>query len=150
MSHRKSIFTLQISPLKQTIAILSVTLFVMLAAKGLLASGAIEYDLTVYWECAFTMLMIYMLFTAVWSISYKDKSRYLMHSIIGYVAVAFIGGFMAQTFSGLSMDEAGGFRMMYIIFTVSYLIFMGIVNAMRKILEIVKKQDARLRGEAEN
>ncbi|NNE26846.1 MAG: hypothetical protein HKN09_08385 [Saprospiraceae bacterium] len=150
MNTYKSIFTLQISPFRQAVAIGLVTLLVMLVAKGLLASGAIAQDPPVFWECAFTMLMIYMLFTAVWSISYRDKSKYLLHSIIGYVAVAFVGGFLAQSFSGLTMDEAGGFKMMYIIFTVSYLIFMGIVNAMRTILEIVKKQDARLRGEIEN
>ena len=150
MKQHKSIFTLQIAPFRQALAISVVTLIVMLVTRGLFAGEIISQDPPVYWECAFTMLMIYMLFTAVWSISYKDKSKYLMHSIIGYVAVAFIGGFLAQKFSGLTMDEAGGFRMMYIIFTVSYLIFMGIVNAMRKILEIVKKQDARLRGEVEN
>lgn len=45
------------------------------------------------------------------------------------------------------MDEAGSFRWLYIVFALTYLVFISIVNMMRKIMEIAKKQDARLRGE---
>ena len=63
------------------------------------------------------------------------------------MAVAAVGGLLAHYISGLSMDEAGHFRWLYICFTFTFLVFLSIVNLMRKIVDIAKRQDARLRGE---
>lgn len=126
---------------------IALTLFVNLILKLIASDKVIP---STYWEASFSILLVYMLFNAIWSISYEKKSTYMLFSVIGYLALAFVGGYIAQYFSGQTMDEAGSFRWLYIIFSVCYLVILGIVNAMRKILEIVKKQDARLRGEEMN
>ncbi len=146
MTENKSIFNLQISPFKQVLVAIGLLLIVFTIIK-LIAVKISEFDPAFYWEASFTILLLYMLFNAIWSISYKKKTLYLLHSVIGYLFLAVSTALLSQFFSKLSMDEAGAFRMLYLIFTICYLIFLGIVNAMRKILEIVKKQDARLRGE---
>ena len=147
MRKYKSIFSFQISPMQQAVSIVVVTIIVLAIVKLLITYGGIRNNPTVYWEASFAMLMIYMLFTSIWSITNKNKTTYFMYSVLGFVGVAVVTGLLARWFSGYTMDQAGSFRWLYVIFTVSYMIFMGIVGAMRKILEIVKKQDARLRGE---
>lgn len=104
-------------------------------------------DKAAYWEIAFAILMGYALFNSIFSLSYHDKTVYFRDSIFCFAALAAAGGFLASYFSGLTMDEAGSFRWLYFVFGFSYLVFISIVNLMRKIIEIAKKQDARLRGE---
>jgi len=50
----------------------------------------------------------------------------------------------------MSIYEAKSFRWIYIVFTFGYLLFLCILRAMRKIVHIAQKQDARLRGEEQN
>lgn len=104
-------------------------------------------DKAAFWEVAFAILMAYALFNSIFSLSYPDKTVYFRDSIFCFAAVAAAGGFLAWYFSGLTMDEAGSFRWLYFVFGFSYLVFISIVNLMRTIIEIAKKQDARLRGE---
>ncbi|NNK89773.1 MAG: hypothetical protein HKO89_04130 [Saprospiraceae bacterium] len=146
----KSIFSTEISPLKQSVAGIVLVLLLSLILKLLISGNYISNNPTFYWEGSFSILLIYMVFTCLWSFSFSDKNKYIFHGIIGFVLLAAAGGYIAQIFSKYSMDEAGAFRMLYLIFTICYIIFLGIVNAMRKILELVKKQDARLRGEVED
>ncbi|MBT8234518.1 MAG: hypothetical protein HKO66_10450 [Saprospiraceae bacterium] len=136
-----SIYNKRISPVHQGLAALGLLIVTMVITK--IVSG----DSIVYWELAFAILMGYALFNAIFSISFVERGIYFRNSIIGFILLGIIGGFLASLFSGLSVDEAGSFRWLYVVFTFSYLVFISIVNAMRKIIELAKKQDARLRGE---
>jgi len=74
-----------------------------------------------------------------------------MFAIISFIILMVSTGVLAAVISGQSIDIGGGgsFRWMYMMFTFSYLVLLTIVNSMSKILQYVKKQDARLRGEVE-
>ena len=54
---------------------------------------------------------------------------------------------MSWAFSGLTIDEAGSFRWLYVVFTMGYIILLAIVRSMRRIVAMAQKQDKRLRGE---
>lgn len=143
----QSIFQKQISPFVQAAFAMSFNLVIILIVKGTVDTGSKIEDGTVLWEVSFSVLLAFMLFNSVLSISYKNKAEYFRNSIFSFLAVAAIGGVLAHYVSGVSMDSAGSFRWLYIVFTFTYLVFISIVNLMRKIMEIAKKQDARLRGE---
>ena len=112
-----------------------------------MAGGQIENSPIFYWEVSFSALMCFGLFNCILSVPYLKRGQYFSTSLISFAAIAVSGGFLASLLSGLSIDEAGALRWLFVVFTFSYLVFISIVNAMRKILEMAKKQDARLRGE---
>ncbi len=145
-AHSNSIFAKEIHPFKQLLVCVGLIIFIMLFIKA--AFGAESSGMkTAYWETSFAILMGFALFNSIFSLSYTNKNVYFRDSIFSFMGIAAVGGFLAYYFSGLTMDEAGSFRWLYIVFGFSYLVFISIVNLMRKIIEIVKKQDARLRGE---
>jgi len=144
--NQQSVFSKQVHPLKQVVICLIALIAVMGVAKLAFPMETLA-DRAAYWEIAFAILMGYALFNSIFSLSYHDKTVYFRDSILCFIGLAAAGGFLAWYFSGLTMDEAGSFRWLYFVFGFSYLVFISIVNLMRKIIEIAKKQDARLRGE---
>ncbi len=106
-----------------------------------------DSDGMVSWEASFTILLLFSLSNAIISLSTKNLQKYWLFSIFSYVGLAFLGGVLATNISGVTVDEAGHFRWLYMVFTFIFLIILTIAQTMRKIVEIAKKQDARLRGE---
>ncbi len=101
------------------------------------------------WEVAFTCLLLYALIASILSLNTDDQNNYWLFSIIGFVILAAIGGLLAWKISGVSINDAGSIKWMYLVFTFGFLILLTILRTMRKIIEIAQKQDARLRGEQE-
>lgn len=100
-----------------------------------------------YWTVSASFALLYGVGNSVLSLGAIDQNRYWTRSILGYALVVAIGGCMAYLFSGLSIFEAKSYRWIYIVFTFGYLLFLSIVRIMRRIMEMVEKQDRRLRGE---
>lgn len=139
----ESLFSKQIKPVYQALVALLFLIVIMPISMFFIGEGNPIY----YWEMAFAILMAYALFNALLSIPYLKRSVYMRDSIFCYVGIALLSGLLASWLSGLSLEESGSFKWLYIVFTFSYLLILSIVNAILKIIEIAKKQDARLRGE---
>ena len=107
------------------------------------------YDLDDHfpWTVAAAFTLLFGVANSVLSLAADDQNKYWGGSIMCYMAVLVFGGFIAWLFSGLNVYEAKSFRWIYIVFTFGYLLFLCMVRAMRKIVQIAQKQDARLRGE---
>lgn len=99
------------------------------------------------WVIFTSFILFYALINCILSIATKERNLYWLHSIISYVALGIIGGSTAWFISGLTMDEAGSYRWILIVFTFGYVLLLSIVRAMWKIVQIAQKQDKRLRGE---
>jgi hypothetical protein len=145
-TRNNSIFHKQVHPFKQLVVCALLLVLLMGIIKLSFAQNSVSAKV-VFWEIAFAILMGYALFNSIFSFSYEDKNKYFRDSVFTFIAIAAIGGGLAYLFSGLNVDEAGSFRWLYVVFGFSYLVFISIVNLMHKIIELVKKQDARLRGE---
>jgi len=143
----RSIFEKQIHPFYQAGVAIVFNLVGIFFLKAIKADSDLLEEGIVFWEYSFAILMAFMLFNSILSIPYINRMQYFRDSIFSFIAIAVIGGLLAHYVSGISMDSAGSFRWLYIVFTFTYLVFISIVNLMRKIMEIAKRQDARLRGE---
>ena len=139
-----SIFSKQVKPRYQALIAIGLLIFILAISKAIISP---DDDQIFFWEASFAILMAFGLFNAVFSIPSVNRAIYFRNSVFFYVIVAAVGGFMATWFSGITLDESGSFRWLYVVFTFSYLVFISIINAMRKIMEMAKKQDARLRGD---
>lgn len=142
----KSIFQYQIEPKIQVIAVLATILVTACISKLVGLIGFLGKDPSATWiiACAFTLL--YAVFNSIFSLTAENRNEYWGQSIIGFVVIMFGGGLIAYLFTGLSPDEAGSFRIIYMIFTFGYLLLLVITRSMRKIITIVDREDERLRG----
>jgi len=143
----QSIFQKEIHPFYQAGVAILLNAVGILFFKGISSKDSLVADGIILWEVSFSILLGFMIFNSVFSIQYNNRAKYFRESIFSFLLVAAAGGLLAHHISGISMDEAGSFRWMYICFTFTYLVFISIVNLMRKLMDVAKRQDARLRGE---
>lgn len=99
------------------------------------------------WTVAASFTLLFAVGNSILSLGATDQNKYWGSSIMSYMIVVIVGGAMAWLFSGQHIYEAKSFRWIYVVFTFGYLLFLSMVRAMRKIVQIAQKQDARLRGE---
>lgn len=101
------------------------------------------------WTVSASVLLLFAVANSVLSLGANDITQYWNKSIYSFIILCVVGAGLAWLFSGLSISEAKSFKWIYIVFTIGYLLFLSIVNLMRKIVEIAQKQDKRLRGESD-
>lgn len=143
----KSIFEYDITPIKQVIVIACTIFLFILVARIPVWLGIMEEDPMTPWLIACSMTFFYAIANSVLSISTSDQNSYWWQSMLGYVAVAVLGGGFAYLISGVGMDEVGSFKWLFSMFAIGHVLFLAIARTMRKIVKIATDQDKKLRGE---
>jgi FtsH-binding integral membrane protein len=144
-SSEASIFEKDISPFKQGLIILAATLFFQVII--FITASKDGFLSRTYWTTSIALVLVFILFNAVLSLSTKDQNNYYLKSIITYVVLCIAGGILAYFFSKKTIDEAGPYRWMYIVFTMVYILILAIIRSMKWIVEFAQKKDKRMRGE---
>jgi len=145
--YNKSILEYDVSPLIQAAAILAAVLLFIVGAKLIAMTGWVAIDAGTPWLVACSFTLLYIIFNSVLSLSAVDQNKYWVQSLISYVLVCVGGGVLAYVFSGAGMSEVGGYKVIYVVFTMGYILLLIITRSMRKIVNYAEKQDDRLRGE---
>ena len=136
-----------ISPKRQCLGALISIVCVMIIFIGPSKLGL--YELADYfpWTIAAGLTFLFGIANTILSLSSTEIGTYWRDSVASYFIVMVFGGLLAWALSGMTVYEAKSFSWIYIVFTFSYLLFMSMVQAMRKIVSIAQSQDARLRRE---
>ena len=140
--HINSLFTKQIHPFKQGLVCI-----LLLILCFMVISLIPEVNPKSYWEAPLIILLTFALFNSTFSLSYKNKLVYFRDSVFTYLFLVGIGIVGAQWLSDFSLNEVKSTKMLFGMISFCYLLLLSILNAMRVIMEMVKRQDARLRGE---
>jgi len=140
----KSIFEYHISPYIQAGILLAAIFIFIVGGKLLDLMGLITVDGGTPWLISASFTLFYVIFNSVFSLGSDNQVKYYSQSITSYLALAFLGGGLAYLMSGISMDEAGSYRWLYIVFTIGYIIFLAIVSTMKRLVRIAQKQDKRI------
>ena len=93
------------------------------------------------WLVAAAFLLCFALFNSVFSLSSKTPGKYWGQSMYSFIGVAVVLGGAAWLFSGLSIFDAGSYPWIFVVVTIGYLIFMGMVNIMRNIVQFAQKEE---------
>jgi MFS family permease len=136
----KSIFEKSYHPVFQASIALTACLVVMVLGKFLTAAG-MEFTPRFPWLAIGAFVMCYAIFNSIFSLSAKDPMKYWGQSVMSYLGLAFIGGAFAWLFSGLTLNEAGSFRWIFVVLSIGYLVFLSMVNLMKKIVEFAMRED---------
>lgn len=143
-------FKKEIHPFKQAVIVLLGMPLVLLLFMIPQWLGIYELQQHFPWTIAAAFTLLFAVINSVLSLGAFDQNKYWGASIMSYMGIVLIGTTMAWLFTGLNIYEAKSFRWIYIVFTFGYLLFLCIIRAMRKIVQIAQKQDAKLRGEEQN
>lgn len=146
MNLKQSIYNQDIGPFLQA-SFVFVVILVFLVFGWITTALGMKSDPTYAWLVSCSMLLFFSLFNAVLSLSAKRRNTYWLQSVIAYISLAAISGVIAWLYSGLTMNEAGAIKWLYFVITFGWLLFLSIVRAMKKVVNIAMKQDKRLRGE---
>lgn len=144
---KQSFFDSEVHPLKQAGVFIVFNLIVLICVWASQRSNPELANSTLCLELSLSILLTFALFNSVMSLPYENQNDYWFNSTLAFIAVGVSGAFFSYLFKGTSVLESGIFKWMYFVFTFGYLVFLSIVRAMRKIVEIAQRQDARLRGE---
>ena len=134
------------APLYQSGALIIVVLISNIIGQMIQSTGISEWSELFPWVIAGAILLSFAFFnTLIGLITTVAKGEYYRKSILGFASLAIGAGFVAYLFSSLTIGEAGTMRCFYIVISIVYLIFMGIMMLMRTIVEIAQKEDENLR-----
>ncbi len=143
----KSIFEYKISPFVQGGVVLGAILLFILITVVFGKLGLADTDEGTPWLVACSMTFFFAIGNSILSLAVDDQNTYWWQSILSFVLLVVLGGMLAYLISGTSIDEAGSYRWLYVVFTFGHILFLAIVRTMKRIVTMAKKQDSRLRGE---
>jgi hypothetical protein len=136
-----SIYDRSVSPfLQAAIAFGSVIIFI-LVSKVIKLSGLMEVPDRFPWITAASFLLLFALFNSVFSLSAENILKYWGRSIYSFVGLAVGSGLVAYLFSSITIDEAGSYRWIYVVLTIGYLVFLGMMAFMRRIVEFAQREE---------
>lgn len=142
-----ALLDLNISPYIQAIVMLVLMLLADLISKGSGGESDILKMSKSIWTNCIAVVLLFSFGNSILALGTKNMLTYVRDSIFSFIGLCMIGILFSQYLSGLSMDESGSFRWLFIVLGMGYMIFLGIVSTMKFIVSLAKKQDSRLRGE---
>ncbi len=136
-----------VQPVWQGITVFSMMLLFVCLEWLLKKIGIAADNANSPWILTTSLILFYTIFNSIISIKAESLLKYWSRSIMIFIALLVGGGFLAYLVSGVTIDEAGSFRWLYVVLTMGYLIFLAIVQSMKRIVDIAIQQDKRLRNE---
>jgi hypothetical protein len=121
--------------------------FLVLVDMGTHVSGVGTNSENSAWVLMTACILFYALCSSVLSLRSAKINIYWRNAIFGFLILAVGSALVSTAVSGVSIDEAGSFRWIYVVLAIGYLVFLAIVRLMKRIVDIAIKQDDRLRGE---
>ena len=143
----KSILDRQISPFKQVGGVIVGSVLLMVFS-GLIPS--VPYSKSAHimpWVVLCGMILFFALLNSVLSFGATDGNKYWFQSIISFAILLIVCGLMAWAISGVPIDQAASVKWLYLVLTFGYLVFLSIVNLIKFLVQLAKRQDKNLRGE---
>ena len=102
------------------------------------------------WTAAGAVLLMFSVFNSVNSFTTDNMLTYYRDSIFSFMALVGLGSTLAYLFSSVSINEAGTFRWIYFMITLSYFGFIGIVSFIRFIVGVLETETDNLSKRKDN
>jgi len=136
--------TVYLAPKLQLVVILLIMIVFVAIGKAMEAFGLSASEPLFPWTVAASMLLLFSVFNCAFSLSAKDANKYWLHSIIVYVLLCIATAVIAYLITDISINDAKSIKWIYFVFTFGYLVFLSIVNLVKLIVRLAKKEDVRL------
>ena len=141
MASELSIFEKRIDPVLQAGVILVMVL--VIDFFGLIISGTNTVGVSnrFPWLCAASFMLFFALFNAVLSASAENTGKYWGRSIYSFMGLGLGAGLLAWGFSGLSIGQAGSYKWIYLVVSVGYLVFLGMISVIKNVVGFAQREE---------
>ncbi len=136
-----SIFERPFTPVQQALAAFAGVVVITLLGKLVQVSGMTAITPRFPWMTAASFMLLFALGNSIFSLTSKDMMKYWGRSIYCFMGLAAASGLVAWLFSSLSINEAGSYRWIYIVVTVGYLVFLGMMAFLRQIVDFAQREE---------
>ena len=99
------------------------------------------------WIVSTAMVLCYVILNSLVALRIEPIVPYWSQSVMLYLGLLALSYGWCYLLSGLHIDDAGSFRWLWFVITLTYMIFFGIARSVKRIVDIAVKQDERMRGE---
>ena len=140
-NNKDSFFSQAYDPIRQATVVLACCVSFMALTKIAIWTGVAEFKVYIPWVIAASFLLFFAVFNSVLSLSTDDMNRYWFRSVASYTGLAIISGLLAYLASSVSFNDAGTIRWIFIVLTFVYLVFLSIVNFMKKIVTFAEREE---------
>jgi hypothetical protein len=140
-SSELSIFERRVDPLIQAAVILGLVFVVDIFSVIVAGTDTVGVSNRFPWLCAASFMLFFALFNAVLSASAPNTAKYWGRSIYCFMGLAVGAGLLAWAFSGLTIGEAGSYRWIYLVVTVGYLVFLGMIALIKNVVNFAQREE---------
>lgn len=114
------------------------------ALVGMLGAAFIAKEALTVWMIGTSCLLLYSMMNNGMSMFVEDYKKYLVHSIYGFMFIMIGVIAFATLLSGLSVFEAGGYRMILTIILIANFIFIAMIITVKGLLTFIAEKDKKL------
>lgn len=93
------------------------------------------------WSIAAAFMLFFALINSLLSLRADNFQQYWGRSMYSYIGLALSSALTARMFSGIPIDEAGSYRWIYIVVTVGFIVFLVMVNTVKRIVEFAEREE---------
>lgn len=129
------------NPVIQALVTVAAIVFVMLGAKLVRLTGLIEVSDRFPWMTSASFLLCFSLFNSVFSVFTRSMVKYWGKSIYSFMGLAVVSGFLAYLFSSKDLSEAGSYWWIFIVVSVGYLVFLGIMAFIKGVVDFAQREE---------
>lgn len=91
-----------------------------------------------------SFMLLFAIYNSVFSLNSEDINKYWISSFLAYCGLVAGGLLFAYLFSSLWLP--GTFRWIFFVLTFGYLTFLSMMGFLKRIFNIVKREDERMHG----
>ncbi|MGB3801337.1 MAG: hypothetical protein WA952_16085 [Lewinella sp.] len=141
MASELSIFEKRIDPVIQAGVVLIMVLIIDIFGLIISGTNTVGVSSRFPWLCAASFMLFFALFNAVLSASADNTAKYWGRSMYSFMGLALGAGLLAWAFSGLTIGEAGSYRWIYLVVTVGYLVFLGMIAVIKNVVTFAQREE---------
>jgi hypothetical protein len=131
----------KLTPPVQAALVLGVSLILMLGGVVLDKTGIMQMDRLYPWTIATGLLLLFAMVNSVSSLRADNFNKYWSASMYSYISLALCNGAAAWLASGVPVGEAESYKAIYVVVTVGFLVFISMVNMIKKIVSFAEKEE---------
>lgn len=141
MEKEPSFYEKSFDPLWLLLLLGGAQLVLILGAKLLEVMNLLETSERFPWMTGAAMLFIFSMFAALLLVSTKDIPKYIGRAIYGFMGLVLSTNLVAWLFTGKTINEVGSYRWMYLVLTVGFVVFLGIMVFVRQIITFAEEEE---------
>ena len=129
------------TPWKQAFWILVASMIAMLVGVLLNSAHLYEPGNQFPWTISLSFLLIFAVLCSILSLRNDNFQQYWQESMYSFLGLAILGYGLARLVSGMPIEAAGSYKFIYIVVTFCFLVFMSLINVMKKLVNYAEKEE---------